>query len=109
MRKTSTVLGFIVAIGMGPFGGYWAQDWAEEKAEWRQHLPITEITVNGVERQYHLFVPTSSHERPMSLLVMLMGGDAGSWKFPEQDKWEELAELEGIIIAFPVGKVMPPN
>ena len=109
MKKALRVLGFIVAIGIGPFGGYWAQEWAEEKAEWRQHLPITEITVNGVERKYHLFVPTNPQEGPMSLVVMLMGGDAGSWKFPQQGEWEELAELEGIAIAFPVGKVMPPN
>ena len=105
MKKTLMVLGVAIAVGAGLYGA----DWAEEKAEWRQHLPITEITVNGVERHYHLFVPTRSHERPMSLVVMLMGGDAGSWKFPQQGKWEELAELEGIVIAFPVGKVMPPN
>lgn len=105
MKKTLIVLGAIIAVGAGLYGAYWAQ----EKADWRQHLPITEITVNGVERKYHLFVPTSSREGPMPLIVMLMGGDAGSWKFPQQSKWEELAELEGIIIAFPVGKRMPPN
>ncbi|MCY3620668.1 MAG: dienelactone hydrolase family protein [Gammaproteobacteria bacterium] len=109
MKKALTVLGFVVAICMGPLGGYWAQEWAKEKADWRQHHPITEITVNGVERKYHLFVPTSSQERPMSLVVMLMGGDAGSWKFPQQGKWEELAETEGMVIAFPVGKLFPPN
>ncbi|MDE0433144.1 MAG: DUF4357 domain-containing protein [Bryobacterales bacterium] len=105
MKKALMVLGVVIGVGAGLYGA----DWAEEKAEWRQHLPITEITVNSVERQYHLFVPTSPREGSMSLVVMLMGGDAGSWKFPQQDKWEELAELEGIIIAFPVGKVMPPN
>ncbi|MCY4059568.1 MAG: dienelactone hydrolase family protein [Gammaproteobacteria bacterium] len=105
MKRALIVLGAIIVAGAGLYGA----DWAQEKAEWRQHLPITEITVNGVERKYHLFVPTRSHERPMSLVVMLMGGDAGSWKFPQQGKWEELAELEGIVIAFPVGKVMPPN
>ena len=109
MKKTLTVLSVVVAVGLGAFGGYWAQEWAQEKAAWRQHLPLTEIAVNGVERKYHLFAPTSSHERPMSLVVMLMGGDAGSWKFPQQGKWEELAEQEGIVIAFPVGQVMPPN
>ena len=105
MKKTLMVLGVILAVGAGLYGA----DWAEEKAEWRQHLPITEIDVNGMERKYHLFVPTGSQQGPMSLVVMLMGGDAGSWKFPQQDRWEELAELEGIVIAFPVGKVIPPN
>ena len=99
------VVGAIVAAGASPFGGYWG----DGKPTWRQHHPITEIEVKGVERKYHLFVPTSSTEDPLSLLVMLMGGDAGSWKFPQQGRWEELAEREGIIIAFPVGKPLPTN
>jgi len=105
MKKTLIILGVIIAVGTGLFVAYWA----EEKSDWRQHHPITDITVNGVERQYHLFVPTSSPEDPLSLLVMLMGGDAGSWKFPQQDRWEGLGEREGIIIAFPIGKLLPPN
>ena len=84
MKKALMVLGVVIGVGAGLYGA----DWAEEKAEWRQHLPITEITVNSVERQYHLFVPTSPREGSMSLVVMLMGGDAGSWKFPQQDKWK---------------------
>ena len=80
MKKTLMVLGVILAVGVGLYGA----DWAEEKAEWRQHLPVTEIAVNGRERKYHLFVPPGSQQDPMSLVVMLMGGDAGSWKFPNR-------------------------
>ncbi len=105
MKKTLTVLGVMTASGAGLHEVYLA----EEKAHWRQHHPITEITVNGVEREYHLLVPTGSPHGPMSLVVMLMGGDAGSWKFPQQGKWEKLAETEGMVIAFPVGKLFPPN
>ena len=106
MKKTLVLLGVVVGGGGACLFG---EDWAEEKAQWRQHHPITEIDVNGVEREYHLFVPTSSPEDPKSLVIMLMGGDVGSWKFPQQKRWEELAEREGIIIAFPVGRVFPPN
>ncbi|MDE0662094.1 MAG: dienelactone hydrolase family protein [Gammaproteobacteria bacterium] len=95
----------IVVVG----AGLWGARWADEKADWRQTLPITGIAVNGIERQYHLFVPTSPPDGPMSLVVLLMGGDAGSWRFPQQGRWEETAEQEGIILAFPVGIVMPPN
>ena len=105
MKKTLTILGVIIVVGAGLYAPYWG----DTKDEWRQHLPTTEIAVSGVEREYHLFVPSSPPEAPMSLLVMLNGGDAGSWQFPQQSKWEELAETEGIIIAIPVGKLVPPN
>ena len=105
MKKALIILGVTIVVGTGLFGVYWADD----KDDWKQHHPITDIAVNGVERKYHLFVPTSPPEGPMSLVVMLMGGDAGSWKFPQQDRWEELAEAEGIVIAFPLGKRLPPN
>ena len=105
MKKTLTILGVIIVVGAGLYAPYWG----DTKDEWRQHLPTTEIAVSGVEREYHLFVPSSPPEGPMSLMVMLNGGDAGSWQFPQQSKWEELAETEGIIIAIPVGKLVPPN
>lgn len=105
MKKTLTILGVIIVVGAGLYAAYWG----DTKDEWRQHLPTTEIAVSGVEREYHLFVPSSPPEGPMSLMVMLNGGDAGSWQFPQQSKWEELAETEGIIIAIPVGKLVPPN
>jgi len=65
--------------------------------------------VNDVEREYHIFVPTDDAGGPLRLLLLLQGGDAGSWRFPQQFMWEELAEKEGMIIAVPVGKLVPPN
>ncbi|MDE0225949.1 MAG: dienelactone hydrolase family protein [Gammaproteobacteria bacterium] len=105
MKKALIILGVVIVVGAGLYAAYWG--YADQK--WRQHHPITEIAVNGVERQYHLFVPANPPEGPMSLVVFLMGGDAGSWLFPQQGKWEELAEKEGIVLAFPVGKLVPPN
>ena len=45
----------------------------------------------------------------MSLVILLNGGDAGSWRYPEQRKWESLGQEVGIVIAVPVGKLLPPN
>ena len=105
MKKTLIILVAAIVVGAVLYVGYGG--YSAEK--WRQHHPITEIAVNGVERAYHLFVPANPPESPMPLLVFLMGGDAGSWVFPQQDRWEELAAREGIILAFPVGKLVPPN
>ena len=105
MKKTLKILGVIVVAGAGLYAAYWGY----AASKWRQYLPTIEIAVNGVEREYHLFVSTNPPEDPMSLLVLLNGGDAGSWMFPQQSKWEELTERDGIIIAIPVGKLVPPN
>ena len=79
------------------------------KQKWGQYLPSTEIVVDGVARKYHSYVPTNPPDGPMSLMVVAQGGDAGSWVFPQQSQFEELAEKHGIILAIPVGKRIPPN
>jgi polyhydroxybutyrate depolymerase len=77
--------------------------------QYAQYLPSTQITVDGVERKYHLFVPADPPQKNLSLLVILAGGDAASHLFPQQDAFEKLAESEGIVLAFPVGKRLPHN
>jgi len=103
-RKTKILIGVVGFLVVA----YWLWG-AYTKYKWGQYLPSTEITVNGVAREYHLFVPTDPPEGPMSLVVVLTGGDAGSWIFPQQSEFEGLGEKEGIILAFPVGKLVPPN
>lgn len=105
MKRTLLILGLIVAVGAGLYVAY--ASYAATK--WRQHLPTAHIDVAGVDRVYHHSAPTSPPEGPLPLLVLLQGGDAGSWLFPQQERWEELAESEGIILAQPVGKLVPPN
>ena len=112
MKNVLTVLAVFIAVGAALYAAYWgyyALMWGETKGDWRQHLPITRIAVHGVDREYHLFVPASPPPDSMPLLVLLQGGDAGSWQFPQQNQWEELAEKEGIVIAIPIGKLLPPN
>jgi polyhydroxybutyrate depolymerase len=104
LRKTK-----ILAIIVGCLALlYWLYG-AYVEYKWSQYLPSTDIVVNGVEREYHLFVPTNPTGGPMSLMLAAVGGDAASWIFPQQSRFEELAEREGIILAFPVGKLVPPN
>jgi polyhydroxybutyrate depolymerase len=103
-RKTKVliiIVGFLVLA-------YWLYGFYV-KSKWGQYLPSTDIVVNGVEREYHLYVPTDPPDGPLSLMVVAIGGDAGSWMFPQQSHFEELAETDGIILAFPVGKLVPPN
>jgi polyhydroxybutyrate depolymerase len=103
-RKTKILIGVICFLVLA----YWLYG-VYVKNKWGQYLPSTDIVVNGVEREYHLFVPTDPPDGPMSLIVVAMGGDAGSWIFPQQSHFEELAEHDGIILAFPIGKLVPPN
>ena len=100
MKKILIVLIAIIVIAVGLYGARWAY----YVVKYRQHLPTKEIVVNDVKRKYHIFVPTNVPDRPLSLLVLLQGGDAGSWPLPQQGRWEQLAEEDGMIIAVPVGK-----
>ena len=57
MKKKQKIVAGIVAgiivIGIAGYQVYWA--YVSDK--YGQHLPKVEIAVNGVEREYHLFVP----------------------------------------------------
>jgi poly(3-hydroxybutyrate) depolymerase len=103
-RKTKILIGVVCFLVLA----YWLYG-VYVKYKWGQYLPSTEIVVNGVEREYHLYVPTDPPDGPMSLMVVAIGGDAGSWMFPQQSHFEEIADKEGMILAFPVGKLVPPN
>lgn len=105
LKKALKILGVVIVICAGLYMAYGA--YVESK--WGQYLPTTEITVNGVERKYHSFVPSGSPAGPMPLIVFLQGGNAGSYLLPQQSLFEQLAEQEGIILAMPVGKRLPHN
>jgi polyhydroxybutyrate depolymerase len=103
-RALAIVLG-VIALGSAAFFLYWA--YVVDK--YGQHLPLKEISVGGLTREYHLFVPATLTEEPMPLVILLNGGSAGSWRFPQQFDWQALGEEKGFIIAVPVGKLVPPN
>jgi len=105
MKMILMILGVVVLIGVVWFGARWAY----YIHAYSQYWPATDITVNGVEREYHYFIPSNPPDGPLSLLVILPGGSAGAWMFPQQSLFEELAETEGIVLAFAIGKRLPDN
>jgi len=109
MKKILKIIGGVVAgivvVGVVGTMAYWGY----LSYKYGQHLPSIEITVNGVEREYNRFIPKNPPEGPLSLVVLLNGGDAEAWPFPQQRQWEELGEEVGIAIAVPVGRRLPDN
>jgi polyhydroxybutyrate depolymerase len=77
---------------------------------YRHHLPKTELVIDGVTREYYLFVPSDEASSPSGLIITLQGGDADAgWRFPGQDEWEAIAEKENMIIALPSGYTYGDN
>jgi len=100
----------ILAIALAALIVFFAAQQAYYAYEYKQHLPRTEITVNGVEHEYYLFAPANEADGSSPLLVLLQGGGAdASWRFASQYDWEALAEKEGMIIAIPSGKQVGDN
>ncbi|MEE2758242.1 MAG: PHB depolymerase family esterase [Myxococcota bacterium] len=74
-----------------------------------QTLPQQNISVGELQRGYYLYVPHAQHSGPRTLIVAFHGGGGIGVKFPQQARFEELAESEGIILAFPQGYEYPGN
>lgn len=72
-------------------------------------LPFEYMEVAGVERNFALFVPENVPEEPMPLLVAFHGGGMMYEAFPQQAAFQDLAESEGFIIAYPRGYNFPDN
>ena len=78
--------------------------------QYRQHLPKTELAIDGVTREYYLFVPSEEVSAPRGLIITLQGGSADAgWRFPAQFEWEAIAERENMIIALPSGYTYGDN
>ena len=71
--------------------------------------PASDITVAELEREYRLFVPADLPEDPVPLLIAVHGGGGRDTPFPQQTKFEALAEEEGFIIAYPMSELLPGN
>ena len=68
--------------------------------------PLTSITldVEGETRHYRLFVPTTSNPS-MPLIVFFHGGGGRDFSFPQQVAFQNLAEEQGILLAFAMGEI----
>ena len=95
----------ITLVGMIVLGARWWYFYEQ----YRQDLPTRDIVIAGIQRQYHIYVPDSVADQPAEIIVLLQGGDAGSWIFPQQDLWESLADERGMILAVPIGMIFGDN
>ena len=78
-------------------------------SEYAQNLPEHTVSVGGVERAYHLYVPSARVTRSMPLVVFAHGAGGRDFKFPQQGRFEDLAEREGIVLAFPLSRHLDGN
>ena len=102
LRKTLIIVGAVLVCVASVRTFFYLQ--------YRQHLPRTELVIDGVTREYYLFLPSKESSAPSGLIVTLQGGgaDAG-WRFPSQYQWEAIAEKENMIIALPSGHIYGDN
>lgn len=68
-----------------------------------QTLPGYTLQVDSLERRYNLFVPLDTPSTAMPLVVAFHGGGMAGEMFPQQTRFEALAESEGVLLAFPQG------
>jgi polyhydroxybutyrate depolymerase len=63
---------------------------------------------DGSERTYHLYVPSSTAGEPMPLLVAMHGGTGWGEQFLDNSGFDELAEANDFLVAFPDGtRILP--
>ena len=87
----------------------WLTACLDTSTEQTELPPPADIVVVEPEREYRLFVPTDLPEEPVPLLIAVHGGSGRDYPFPQQTKFEALAEEEGFIIAYPMSELLPGN
>ena len=70
---------------------------------------LAEIAEDGVGRQYRLSVPRADAGVALPVLMAFHGGDGRDYPFPQQQKFEELVEAEGVIAVYPLSELVPAN
>ncbi len=61
------------------------------------------VTPDGRERTYHVFAPSTIADEPMPLLIAMHGGLGSGLQFRDNSGFDELAETNGFIVAYPDG------
>ena len=69
----------------------------------------TKLNVDGVEREYALFTPNGNSATPLPLVILLNGGSAGRWRFPQQRHWQQWASKAGFVLTIPLGRRLAHN
>jgi polyhydroxybutyrate depolymerase len=99
MRSVAMIMCLALLAGCGE----------SESSSYASQLPEAAVSVNGVERTYRFFAPTSPSSGPMPLLITLNGGGMRDYPFPQEERFIELAEAEGFLIACPLSEQLPEN
>jgi polyhydroxybutyrate depolymerase len=117
------VIGVVSSMAMGFFWVKVAKGWRVAKlyllaiialliiglsgflyASYVDHQQYHTLTVNGVERQYLIFIPTTySPSQPVPLLLVLHGGSGNAKQFQDQTGFNQIAQQEGFIVVYPDG------
>ena len=80
--------------------------------EYREHEQnaVVSIDVDGLTRSYRLYIPSSEPNDPMPLLVAFHGGGGGEdVPFPQETRFNQLAESQGFVVAYPFEHLFPGN
>ena len=117
------VIGVVSSMAMGFFWVKVAKGWRVAKlyllaiialliiglsgflyASYVDHQQYHTLTVNGVERQYLIFIPTTySPSQPVPLLLALHGGSGNAKQFQDQTGFNQIAQQEDFIVVYPDG------
>ena len=71
--------------------------------------PVVKVDVRGTQLEYRLHAPSDLPEEPVPLLVAFHGGGGRDDAFPQQSKFESLANQEKFIIVYPLAKLQSGN
>jgi len=70
----------------------------------RQRAQYQTINVEGIERQYRVYIPRSYDDvEAVPLLLALHGGMGSAQQFEKQTGFNEIAERDGFIVVYPDG------
>ena len=86
------------------------QDTSIEYREPPEQNAVVSIDVDGLTRSYRLYIPSSEPNDPMPLLVAFHGGGGGEdVPFPQETRFNQLAESQGFVVAYPFEHLFPGN
>jgi polyhydroxybutyrate depolymerase len=88
---------FFVVLGVIGFPAYLY-------TSYQQHQEYRKISVNGVERQYLIYVPTKySANQSVPLLLALHGGTGNAKQFEDETGFNQIAQRDDFIVVYPDG------
>lgn len=108
MRTVSSVSA--VAVGLGSalavvlvLGGCTPTAQPDPPTSYPVGSSAHELAIDGLDREYRVYVPSSLTEGPSTLVVMLHGGFGSAEQAERVYGWDAQAEQDGFVVAYPQG------